>query len=347
MAAAQLTKEKPKGQPDGATLNQQRTRLAFFLLLPTFVILFLVAFFPLGRTVFASVTDEPFAKPDQVVNNVGGANYQKLLSMTIVEVPEGQRLNDLVPEGYRRVRNVDIGGRRFVIAGTDPEFIESVMNTLIFTVISVPLELIFGLGVALVVNTSFPGRGLMRAAMLIPWAIPTAISTVLWRHMLGDNTTGAINALLVNVLHILPQSEAWRTSYPLLSIIFIDVWKTIPYMALLLLAGLQTIPGDLYEAASVDGATTWQQFTRITLPMLRPTIVVALIFRTLDALRAFDLFQVMFGYATRSMATYNHEKLTASYQFGYASAIGVVIFILIFTLTVLYMSSFSVEEEPA
>lgn len=348
MAAAPLTKEKPKTQAaDGATLNQQRTRLAFYLLLPTFVILVMVAFFPLGRTFLASFTDEPFAKPDQVVNNVGGANYQKLLSMTIVEVPEGQRLADLVPDGYRRVRNIDIGERRFVIAGTDPEFIESVINTLIFTILSVPLELVFGLGVALVVNTAFPGRGLMRAAMLIPWAIPTAISTVLWRHMLGDNTTGAINAILVNVLHVIPQSEAWRTSTPLLAIVFVDVWKTIPYMALLLLAGLQTIPSDLYEAASVDGATTWQQFRKITLPMLYPTIIVALIFRTLDALRAFDLFQVMFGYATRSMATYNHEKLTASYQFGYASAIGVVIFILIFVLTVIYMSSFSVEEEPA
>src|SRR5688572_14347092 len=154
MAAAQTTKEKSKGQPEGATLNQQRTRLAFFLLLPTFIILFLVAFYPLARTVFASVTDEPFAKPEQVVNNVGGANYQKLLSMMIVEVPEGQRLADLVPDGYRRVRNVDIGERRFVIAGTDPEFIESVMNTLMFTILSVPLELLFGLGVALVVNTS-------------------------------------------------------------------------------------------------------------------------------------------------------------------------------------------------
>lgn len=347
MAAAQPTKEKSKGQLQGATLNQQRTRLAFFLLLPTFIILFMVAFFPLGRTLLASFTDEPFAKPEQAINNVGGANYQKLLGITVVEVPEGQRLNDLVPEGYRRFKNVEVGDRTFVIASTDPEFVKSVMNTLTFTIFSVPLELIFGLGVALVVNTSFPGRGLMRAAMLIPWAIPTAISTVLWRYMLRDNTTGAVNAILVNVLHIIPRSQAWLTAAPLASIIFVDVWKTIPYMALLLLAGLQTIPSDLYEAASVDGATTWQQFRRITLPMLGPTIVVALIFRTLDALRAFDLFQVMFGYATRSMATYNHEKLTASYQFGYASAIGVVIFILIFTLTVVYMRSFSVEEEPA
>jgi trehalose/maltose transport system permease protein len=101
----------------------------------------------------------------------------------------------------------------------------------------------------------------------------------------------------------------------------------------------------LYEASAVDGATTLQRFWGITLPLLRTTIVISLIFRTLDALRAFDLFQVMFGYATRSMATYNHEKLTASYEYGYASAIGVFIFVLIFAFTVLYMNSFRIDDE--
>jgi trehalose/maltose transport system permease protein len=346
MASASVAKDKPKNPKEGNSLTQQRTRLAFFLLLPTFIVLVLVAFYPLARTFAASFTDEPFAKPEQPVNNVGGANYQKLLSFMIVEVPEGAKLRDLVPDGYRREENFYLFGKTYVLAATDPEFIESVKNTLLFTIISVPLELLFGLGVAMVVNANFPGRGAMRAAMLIPWAIPTAISTVLWRHMLGGNTANGINALLYH-LGFLTQGIAWRTEYPLLSVVFVDVWKTIPYMALLLLAGLQTIPSDLYEAGSVDGATTWQQFTRITLPLLRPTIVVALIFRTLDALRVFDLFQIMFGYATRSMATYNHEKLTSSYEFGYASAVGVVIFILIFALTVAYMSSFGVEEEPA
>jgi trehalose/maltose transport system permease protein len=119
----------------------------------------------------------------------------------------------------------------------------------------------------------------------------------------------------------------------------------MPYMALLLLAGLQTIPGDLYEAGAVDGATVMQRFWNITLPLLRPTIVITLIFRTLDALRVFDLFQVMFGTATRSMATYNHEKLTGSYEYGYASAIGVFIFVIIFLFTILYMNTFRADEE--
>ncbi|MBX3066341.1 MAG: sugar ABC transporter permease [Anaerolineae bacterium] len=326
------------------TLEGRQARLAFWLLLPTFIVLVLVALYPLGRTFLASFTDEPFAKPEQPVNNVGLANYQRLLSFTIVEQTEGARLRDLVPQGYRRAAEFNVFGRRIVVAATDPEFIESVQNTVIFTVVSVILELILGLGVALVVNINFRGRGLMRAAMLIPWAIPTAISTVLWRNMLGDNSAAAVNAILTQ-FGILQQSVAWRTAYPLASIIFVDVWKTMPYMALLLLAGLQTIPGDLYEAGSVDGANTWQKFQHITLPMLRPTIVITLIFRTLDALRVFDLFQVMFGYATRSMATYNHEKLTASYEYGYASAIGVFIFVVIFAFTILYMNTFRADED--
>lgn len=342
--AVAASKSRAAEEPQDLTLAARQARLAFWLLLPTFIVLVLVAFYPLGRTFLASFTDEPFANPDKPVNNVGTANYQKLLSFTIVELPEGARLRDVAPEGYRRVTNIDVFGRRYAIVATDPEFILSVQNTIVFTVISVTLELLLGLGVALVVNTRFRGRGLMRAAMLIPWAIPTAISTVLWRHMLGDNSAAALNALL-QTFGLTDTSIAWRPNYPMFSLIFVDVWKTMPFMALLLLAGLQTIPGDLYEAAAVDGATIWQRFTRVTLPLLRPTIVISLIFRTLDSLRVFDLFQVLLGASTRSMATYNHEKLTSSYEYGYASAVGVVIFVLIFAFTILYMNSFRVDEE--
>lgn len=336
----------PKARPRSSelTLEGRQARLAFWLLLPTFFVLILVAFYPLARTFVASFTDEPFAKPEQLVNNVGTANYSKLLSFTIVELQEGKRLAELVPAGYRRISNFEFFGKTYAMASRDPEFIQSVYNTIIFSVFSVVIELALGLAVALVVNTRFRGRGLMRAAMLIPWAIPTAISTVLWRNMLGDNSAAAINAILTQ-LGLIQQSVSWRSQYPLFVLIFVDVWKTMPYMALLLLAGLQTIPADLYEAGAVDGATTTQRFWYITLPLVRSTIVISLIFRTLDALRAFDIFQVMFGYSTRSMATYNHEKLTASYEYGYASAIGVVIFVLIFAFTVLYMSSFRVDEE--
>lgn len=328
-----------------STLSARQARLALILLLPTFIVLIIVAFYPLARTFTASFTDEPFARPEQPVNNVGLANYQRLLGIQIANIPEGQRLTDVFPRGYQRMGTFNLFGTEYTIAANDRDFIFSIRNTVIYTIISVALELLIGLGVALVVNTRFRGRGVMRAVMLIPWAIPTAISTVLWRHMLGDNSAAAMNALLLN-LGLISRPLAWRAGdLALFSVIFVDVWKTVPFMALLLLAGLQTISGDLYEAAAVDGATVWQRFTKVTLPMLMPTIIIALIFRTLDALRAFDVFQVLLGRQTPSMAVYNYEKLVSSYQYGYASAVGVLIFILIFAFTILYMSAFRVEED--
>lgn len=331
------------------SLEARQARLALILLLPTIAVLVIVAFYPLARTFTSSFTDEPFAQPDTPVNQVGLANYQRLLSFQLLLFPEEMALRDVLPEPvngarYQRVQNVDLFGTRYILVATDPDFIVSVFNTIIFTFFSVTLELSLGLVVAMVVNAHFRGRGVMRAIMLIPWAIPTAISTVLWRHMLGDNSSGAMNAILLQ-LGLIEQSQAWRASMPLFSVVFVDVWKTIPFMSLLLLAGLQTISGDLYEAASVDGATPIQRFFRITLPLLMPTIVIALIFRTLDALRAFDVFQVLLGRSTPSMAVYNYEKLVSSFQYGYASAVGVIIFILIFAFTVLYMSAFGVEED--
>lgn len=337
------TTPKPGTRPRGDYLASRQRRLAMILLLPTFILLIIVAFYPLVRTFSSSFTDEPFARPEVPVNNVGLANYQRLLSVQIIELQPGQRLAEVVP-GYRRVENFDFLGRRLTLVATDPDWIRSIYNTVVFTVISVALELLIGLGVALVVNSKFKGRGLMRAIMLVPWAIPTAISTVLWRHMLGDNTSHAMNAIFVG-LGIFENPIAWRASQPLLSVILVDVWKTVPFMALLLLAGLQTISSDLYEAGAVDGATGLQRFTRITFPLLMPTIIITLIFRTLDALRAFDVFQVLLGRTTPSMAVYNYEKLVSSYQYGYASATGVLIFILIFAFTILYMSLFNVEAE--
>ena len=186
----------------------------------------------------------------------------------------------------------------------------------------------------------------MRTAMLVPWAIPTVISARLWEVMLRDNQSGVINRVLVD-LHVINSSQAWlaNPSLQLNALVMVDVWKTAPFMALLLLAGLQTIPSDLYEAASVDGANRFRQFFAVTLPLLRPTIAVALVFRTLDALRAFDVFQVLLGRQKLSMATYNHEVLVQAQNGGYASAIGVIIFILIFIFAVIYVRTLGVETE--
>jgi trehalose/maltose transport system permease protein len=223
----------------------------------------------------------------------------------------------------------------------DIKWWEAVWNTVKFAVASVALELLLGLGIALVVNSKFPGRGLMRTAMLVPWAIPTAVSSQMWKWMYHD-VFGVVNDLLVNVLHILPTKIAWiaNVSTALWALVAIDVWKTTPFMALLLLAGLQLIPADLYEAGSVDGATGWRQFTTITLPLLRPAIVVALIFRTLDALRVFDLVWISTSgaFGTETMATMNQRNLIQFQQLGYGSTISVAIFVVIAIFVVFYIA---------
>lgn len=334
-------------QPREQSLTERQTRLAYILLIPTFIVLVVVAFYPLARTFLASFTDEPFAHPGVEVHNVGLNNYKQLLSVQFVELPAGKSPADVMPNGYREIARLNILGKQIMFVGTDRDFIRAIGNTLLFTVISVVMELILGLVVAMVVNAKFPGRGIMRAAMLVPWAIPTVVSARMWQWMLKDNSAGVINDILVNKLHLLPDSQAWLANGNLLipSIVLIDVWKTVPFMALLLLAGLQIIPADVYEAAAVDGATGFEAFLTITLPLLRPTILVALIFRTLDALRAFDVFQVLLGRQLLSMATYNYEKLVGSQLYGYASAIGVLIFILLFVFTIIYMTGFQVETD--
>lgn len=351
MATAIASPAKPIAPRRETNLQARQTRLAFMLLIPTFIVLLGVAFYPLARTFFASFTDEQFAHPGSPVNYVGLQNYQQLLSIQLVYLPPNGHPADVMPTCsltncyYQVAGKITVFGNQYLIAATDPDFIQSVANTLVFTIISVILELVLGLGVAMVVNSKFRARGAMRAAMLVPWAIPTVVSTRMWQWILKDSSAGVLNDILVNKLHLIPQSQSWTTQYQLPSIIAIDVWKTIPFMALLLLAGLQTIPGDVYEAGAVDGATGIQQFWRITLPLLRPTIVLALIFRTLDALRVFDVFSVLFGKALRSIATYTQEKLIDSQQVGYSSAIGVVIFILLFAFTILYMTAFRGETD--
>lgn len=367
-ASQPLRAARPKREQ---TLTERSTHLAYILLLPTFIVLLLVAFYPLVRTFSASFTDEIFAKPGQTISNVGVDNYRKLLTVQVITLPEGKSLADVIPKGpcipqtpnnglsrgscpeghgelfFRKVSDFTILGTTYLLVATDRDFIISIGNTLVFTVASVVLEVLLGLSVAMVVNQKFRGRGAMRAIMLVPWAIPTVVSAKLWQFMLKDNGAGLINDLLANKLHILNDYQPWlaQSSLQLPSIIAVDVWKTVPFMALLLLAGLQTIPGDIYEAADVDGATKIQQFTRLTLPLLRPTILIALIFRTLDALRAFDVFSVLLGRQVLSMATFNYEKLTQSNLYGYASAVGVIIFVLLFAFTIFYMTTFRVETE--
>lgn len=287
-------------------LTLRQTRLAWALILPTLLVVLLVAGYPLAQVFYWS-----FYKAD----------------IAFVEKPEF------------------IGFENYLYLLKDPEFRLATWNTLRFTVISVSLETLLGLAIALVIHSRFRGRGLVRTAILIPWAIPTVVSAQMWKWMLHD-VYGVINVLGVK-LGLLSQKVAFLAKPELIlpSIIAVDVWKTTPFMALLLLAGLQLIPEELYEAASIDGASRWQQFWTITLPLLTPALVVALIFRTLDALRVFDVIFVMAGVnpSTKSLAIYNRQILIDFQDLGYGSAVSVAILVLIFVFVLLYMRSVGKE----
>jgi trehalose/maltose transport system permease protein len=231
---------------------------------------------------------------------------------------------------------VGLGNYLFILS--DSDFWHAVAITLIFSVCSVTLEAVLGLTVAMVANSNFKGRSFLRIAILIPWAIPTVVSSKIWAWMFND-IYGVVNVLLTN-LHLIPQKIAFLatpiTAVPV--IIAVDVWKTTPFMSLLLLAGLGLIPGDLYEAASIDGATAVKKFFSITLPLVMPTLLVALIFRTLDALRVFDIFYIMVGGQGNmaTMAIYNQQWLVSFLDAGIGSAASVIILVIIMIFVVLY-----------
>ncbi|BAC15429.1 ABC transporter permease subunit [Oceanobacillus iheyensis] len=214
-------------------------------------------------------------------------------------------------------------------------------NTTFFTVITVALELVIGVCIALLINRAFKGRGIIRASVLIPWAIPTAVAAMMWG-FLFDGQSGIV-AHYLEALHIIPDAS-WLLSTSdggMFSIILADVWKTTPYMALLILAGLQTIPESLYEASDVDGANKFQQFWKITLPLLKSSILVALLFRTLDAFRVFDLIYVLTGggpaNATESISVYAYKTLFAQQNFGEGSVLSVIVFLFVAIISFIYV----------
>src|SRR5438034_1316742 len=188
-----------------------------------------------------------------------------------------------------------IGLNNYVQLFARGDFLSSISTTLIFTTIAVTLETIFGLGIALLLNDTFPGRGLLRASILVPWAFPMIISAQMWSLMYNDRT-GIISYLLQQMHILAPGATLLQTNSGIITAAIItDVWKNTPFMALLLLAGLQVIPSELYEASKIDGATRFQQFWTITLPMLNGPLTVALLFRTLASLGVFELFYLLGG----------------------------------------------------
>src|SRR4029077_16238892 len=280
-------------------LMERQRRLAWYLIVPAVLVVFLVIGYPLIQVLVYSVLK--------------------------------YKLDGVPPPSF-----VGLGNYLFILS--DSDFWHAVAITLIFSVCSVTLEAVLGLTVAMVANSNFKGRSFLRIAILIPWAIPTVVSSKIWAWMFND-IYGIVNVLLTN-LHLIPQKIAFLatpiTAVPV--IIAVDVWKTTPFMSLLLLAGLGLIPGDLYEAASIDGATAVKKFFSITLPLVMPTLLVALIFRTLDALRVFDIFYIMVGGQGNmaTMAIYNQQWLVSFLDAGIGSAASVIILVIIMIFVVLY-----------
>ena len=278
---------------------------------------------------------EEFGNPERRT-----AYYMVLPALFIILVvaffPILQAVNLSLRQATVAITGPFVGFENYVEMFQNPDFLEGLTNTLIFTIASVALEFFIGLGIALAINRAFRGRGLVRAAVLVPWAFPTVISAVMWRLMFQDQV-GIIN-YVANAIGLISQPILSDRTLLLIGVILVDVWKTTPFMALLLLAGLQTIPGDVYEAARVDGANVWQRFLRITLPLLKPTILVALLFRTLDAYRVFDLFWALSNRELESLSTFVYEGVRISQlQFAQGNAASVFIFVTAFAIALFFI----------
>src|SRR5215210_2906392 len=225
------------------------------------------------------------------------------------------------------------GFRNYSTALQDSEFWSALVTTLIFTASSVFLELIIGLVMALAMHSAFRGQGLLRTVVLVPWAVLTVVTGIMWRTIF-ESPQGLVNSILGG-------DTVWLGEEPhaLIVIIVADTWKTAPFMALLILAGLQTIPGEIYEAAKVDGATAWQRFVKITLPLLTPAILVALIFRTLDALRIFDLPYVLTKGAngTTTLSLISQQTFAQNRIYGLGSAYAILTFITVMIVAFVYI----------
>lgn len=302
--------------PGKRTVLQRRARAAWVLVAPALLLLFAIAGWPLIRTFFYSVTDAALDAPGEY-NFVGLSNYLGWIDGTGVLA--------------------------------DPLWWQSVRNTLWFAGVSVSLELVFGMLLALLMNQKFPGQGLVRTAILVPWAIPTIVTAKMWGWMFHDQY-GVVNDLIAR-LGFTHEPLAWiaEPGLSMWAVVVADVWKTVPFMALMLLAALQMIPSDLYEAARVDGASAWKRFTRITLPLVAPAMIVALIFRTMDALRVFDLIYVLTSNsdATISISGYAREQLVSYQKMGAGSAASVLVFMMVAGIAAcfLYANRFTAEHK--
>ena len=292
-------------------LSDGQGRLAWLLLAPTLIVIIVVA----GIPVLMSIRESFYATNSGIDPNTGmvqgGDKFVGLQNFTDI---------------FAGLNVVDGSW------GSMDRFWNAFLNTTMITIVCVLLETVLGVAMALIMAKAFTGRGIVRAGILVPWAIPTIVSALMWK--LIFDSSGVMNK-------ILGQEILWLadTGASFWAIVIADVWKTAPFIGLLTLAGLQTIPAEVYEAAKVDGATAWQAFVRITLPMVKPTLVVAVLFRTLDTLRMFDLPYGMIGpgkYRVETLSIFAYQE-AAQTRYGPAAAYAIILFIYVLLVAFLFV----------
>ena len=290
-----------KAKKGRGSLEKTETRDAWIMMTPALICLAVVAVYPILRTFWLSLHEMVLTDPLSGYPFIGFKNFAKIFQ--------------------------------------DSRALDAILFTLKFTVVTVFFELLIGFSSALIMNQGFKAKGLVRAAILIPWAIPTSVSAMMWKFIYNDQY-GLFNDILCRI-GVIDSYKAWLSTADgsFMALVITDIWKTAPYMALLILAGLQMVPDEMYEAAKIDGANVIQRFLYVTLPTVKTTVLVALLFRTLDAFRVFDLISVMTGGAngTESISVYAYNNLMKFLDFGYGSSLAVLIFVVVFIISMIYM----------
>ncbi len=280
--------------------SRAQSRLAWFLIAPTILVLGIVIVIPVIQSLYQSF----FAPPELDKSTGFFGDAERFVGF----------------ENYTKI-----------FTGSGDRFWNAVYNTTLFGVVTVVLETLLGVAMAIIMHRAMKGRGIVRASILVPWAIPTAVSSILWAWIFNQN--GVANAILGH--HIMWASGDLTAK---MAIIITDVWKTAPYIGLLTLAGLQVIPDEVYEAAKIDGATTWQRFTRITLPLVKPALAVAVLFRALDALRMFDLPYILIGPRKDSVETISMlvQDEASNLRYGSGAVYALILFLYVFAFALAF-----------